>query len=89
MPLSLGQHLRKRRLNRAQTQHEVAAHFGISFTAYNRWEAESRDESIRSSAILALGKFCQEAIFDQWPKYFVRLHRGMRQPKHRPYQHIL
>ena len=38
-PRSLGEHLRKRRLDLGQTQVQAAARFGISVTAYNGWEA--------------------------------------------------
>lgn len=38
-PTTLGEHLRKRRLDLRETQEQAAARFGISFTAYNGWEA--------------------------------------------------
>lgn len=38
-PKTLGEHLRKRRLDLHQTQEQAALHFGISVTAYIYWEA--------------------------------------------------
>ena len=39
-PGTLGEHLRKRRLDLRQTQEQVAARFHVSFTSYNGWEAD-------------------------------------------------
>lgn len=39
-PRTLGEHLRKRRLNLYQTQEQVSMRFRISVTAYNYWEAD-------------------------------------------------
>jgi transcriptional regulator with XRE-family HTH domain len=39
-PKTLGEHLRKRRLDLRETQAQAAARFGISSTAYNGWEAD-------------------------------------------------
>ncbi len=39
VPKTLGEHLRKRRLDFRQTQEQTAARFGISPTAYQGWEA--------------------------------------------------
>lgn len=38
MPQSLGDHLRRRRLDLGVTQEQAGARFGISFAAYNGWE---------------------------------------------------
>ena len=40
VPGSLGEHLRKRRLDLGLTQEQAGARFGISFTAYNGWEGD-------------------------------------------------
>lgn len=45
-PSTLGQHLRKRRLDLGLTQEQVAARFGISVTSYNYWEADRIDPKI-------------------------------------------
>lgn len=39
IPVTLGHHLRKRRLDLGLTQREVSARFGVSPTPYNYWEA--------------------------------------------------
>jgi transcriptional regulator with XRE-family HTH domain len=39
-PTTLGEHLRKRRLDLRETQAQAAARFGISSTAYNGWEGD-------------------------------------------------
>lgn len=46
VPKTLGEHLRKRRLELQQTQQQTAAHFGISVTAYNGWEADRIEPNI-------------------------------------------
>lgn len=40
VPGSLGEHLRKRRLDLRQTQEKVAGRFGVTYTSYNGWEAD-------------------------------------------------
>ncbi|MDZ4403269.1 hypothetical protein [Prosthecobacter sp.] len=39
-PETLGEHLRKRRLDLRKTQEQTAARFDICVTAYNDWEAD-------------------------------------------------
>lgn len=38
-PKTLGEHLRKRRLDLGQTQEQLASRFGVTFVSYNGWEA--------------------------------------------------
>jgi transcriptional regulator with XRE-family HTH domain len=38
--MTLGEHLRKCRLDLGQTQEQAASQFGVSFTSYNGWEAD-------------------------------------------------
>lgn len=45
-PKTLGEHLRKRRLDLRRTQEQTAAHFGISPTAYHGWEADRNTPNI-------------------------------------------
>lgn len=40
VPQSLGEHLRRRRLDLGLSQEKAGARFGISFTAYNGWEGD-------------------------------------------------
>lgn len=39
-PRTLGEHLRKRRLDLGETQEQTASRFGVTFTSYNGWEAD-------------------------------------------------
>ena len=39
-PRTLGEHLRKRRLDFGETQEQTASRFGVTFTSYNGWEAD-------------------------------------------------
>lgn len=39
-PTTLGEHLRKRRLDLRQTQEQAAKWFAVSVTTYNYWEAD-------------------------------------------------
>ncbi len=39
-PKTLGEHLRKRRLDLGETQEQAASRFGVTFTSYNGWEAD-------------------------------------------------
>jgi len=39
-PKTLGEHLRKRRLDLGETQEQTASRFGVTFTSYNGWEAD-------------------------------------------------
>lgn len=45
-PATLGEHLRKRRLDLLQTQVQVARRFGITPTAYVKWEADQITPSV-------------------------------------------
>lgn len=48
-PTTLGEHLRKRRLDLRQTQEQSAKWFGISVTTYNNWEANRVTPGISKS----------------------------------------
>ena len=48
-PTTLGEHLRKRRLDLRQTQEQAAKGFGISVTTYNYWEANRVTPDISKS----------------------------------------
>ena len=39
-PKTLGEHLRKGRLDLGETQEQAASRFGVTFTSYNGWEAD-------------------------------------------------
>ena len=39
-PKTLGEHLRKSRLDLGETQEQAASRFGVTFTSYNGWEAD-------------------------------------------------
>lgn len=48
-PITLGEHLRKRRLDLRHTQEQSAKYFAISVTTYNYWEANRVTPSISKS----------------------------------------
>lgn len=48
-PTTLGEHLRKRRLDLRQTQEQAAKWFSISVTTYNYWEANRVTPDISKS----------------------------------------